>query len=145
MYVCCMHMCVVYIYVCSVHIHVWYMHCVCIVYKCLCVRCVYLCTQRGQRKMSDVPLYHFLSYFHEAGYLIAPGARLLVNNPLPPTCPCPPLYQLRDVRMAMGNILCGWWGSELRSSCIFTKHSYLLIHLPSPISASEASQSAVCC
>lgn len=108
-------MCVVYafvcgilhIYVCSVYIRVWCVHiCMCGAYMHVCEMCLLGYTWRPKEDVRCL-LYQFLSYFHETGFLIAPGARLVVDNPLPPTCPYLPLCQLGGVYMAMAKSLCG--------------------------------------
>lgn len=94
-----------------------------VVYATYVCRCV--CLHRGQRSTPSVLLQPSPPYSLEKSSLIESGARLAASNP-----PVSAAQQHRGKRhtASFGFCVCAW-GSEFRSSCLCSKHFYLLSHL----------------
>ena len=75
--------------------------------------------------MLSVLLYDSLPYSSDIDSLTEPGGQqaLTILLSLPPT-----VLELKTVP----GFLCGFWGSELISSCLQSKQSNTMSHLPSP-------------
>lgn len=107
--------------------------CVCVLCAQTCVRvCMPLSISRGQKKMLGALLYHFfilsLISLRQCLSLYPEGWQPTSFNDLSVS-----VFHgigVTGTYTLMPSFLCWFWRFELRKSCLHSKHSYILSHLP---------------
>lgn len=109
----------------------------CCVYVCyMCVTCSRVSIPGGQKRTSSGLLYRSLPHSCDTAFslILKPGwwSASHHDSPISTSSQCVCVWGGLQVHLTTHSFSDGFWGFELRSLCLYSKHSWPLSHLPRP-------------